>query len=122
VDTVGAVLEQGVAEVDEGEFGEAEHRGDPPVGLVHPGGGPAEFVAEPEQGSPVLRIEPDPQRSPPGRESGLILERPAVPGDSERGVTVGALLRLGRTGVERPVDVQEQQWSVHDPPVLIGVG
>jgi len=69
VDPVRTILEQRVAEVDEGEFGKAEHRGYPPVGVVHPGGGPAQFVVELKQRSPVLRIEPDPQGSPPPRQS-----------------------------------------------------
>src|SRR5690348_9086136 len=65
-DSVRAFLEQDVAEVDEGKFWKAEDRGDPPVGVVHPCGCPAQPEAEPEQGSSVSRVEPDLPGASPG--------------------------------------------------------
>lgn len=48
VDSVGTVLEQGVAKVDEKK-----------LGVVHPCGGPAQLLADPEKQWPVLRVGAD---------------------------------------------------------------
>lgn len=59
--------------------------GHPPFGVVHPCGGPAQLVAESEQGSSVLWVEPDPKGPPPGRESSVFVWSSTVRGHSERG-------------------------------------
>jgi hypothetical protein len=59
VDSIRAFLEQDVAKVHKGEFRKAEDRCDPPVGVVHPCGGPAQLEADLEQDSSVLWVELD---------------------------------------------------------------
>lgn len=114
VDPVGALLEERVAEVDVGEFGEAEGRCDPVVGLVHPCRRPAQVVFQPEQGTSVPGVEPDPQGAPAGRQAHLV-NQGGVTGHPEGDVPLGAPLGLGRVGIQGAVHVQEQQRSLHGP-------
>lgn len=76
VNSVGAVLKQDVTEVDEGELGKAEHRGNPPIRIRHPCGRPAQLVVEPEQVSSVLWVEPDLQGPLTEREYSVFLGGP----------------------------------------------
>ncbi len=66
----------------------------------------------------MLWVEPDTQGASSGGEAPVVLMG-IVSGDSECGVAVGAPLRLGRVGVERPVHVEEQQRSVHGSPRVL---
>jgi hypothetical protein len=84
VDSVGAVLQQGFTEVDEGEFGKTEHRGDPPIGMRHPWSDPAQFVVEPEQVPSVLLVEPGPESPPTEGKCSVFLCGAALQGHSPR--------------------------------------